>query len=54
MACYPAQALLPNGENAHATIKEPKWWFEKLISFKKEYKDIKILCCVQQKIKKVV
>jgi len=25
-ACYPAVAILPNGENAHCTIKAPEWW----------------------------
>ena len=26
IACYPAQAHLPNGENAHLTIRDPQWW----------------------------
>ena len=26
VACYPAQALLPNGENAHITVRQPLWW----------------------------
>ena len=26
VACYEANALLPNGENAHVTIREPSWW----------------------------
>jgi hypothetical protein len=26
VACYPARALLPNGENAHITIRPPEWW----------------------------
>lgn len=25
-ACYPAQKHLPNGENAHCTIKPVEWW----------------------------
>jgi len=28
IACYPALAHLPNGENAHLTIREPRWWEE--------------------------
>ena len=28
VACYPAKKTLPNGENAHCTIEEPKWWHE--------------------------
>lgn len=26
VACYHADALLPNGENAHITVREPSWW----------------------------
>lgn len=26
VACYPAAALLPNGENAHVTVRDPAWW----------------------------
>jgi hypothetical protein len=26
VACYPAHKLLPNGENAHCTIRPPEWW----------------------------
>ncbi len=29
IACYPAMKTLPNGENAHCTIKESQWWIEK-------------------------
>lgn len=26
VACYSARALLPNGENAHITVRPPMWW----------------------------
>ena len=26
VACYNAAALLPNGENAHITVRPPSWW----------------------------
>lgn len=26
VACYPARALLPSGENAHITVRAPDWW----------------------------
>jgi hypothetical protein len=26
VACYSARALLPNGENAHITVRPPFWW----------------------------
>lgn len=30
IACYPAAKRLPNGENAHCTIRPPEWWDELL------------------------
>ena len=44
LACYPAVALLPNGENAHINVKTPKWWYEKILNLKKKYLKIKIIC----------
>lgn len=32
VACYPARKHLPNGENAHCTIKPVEWWKELLES----------------------
>lgn len=29
VALYPAQKLLPDGSNAHVTLKEPVWWAER-------------------------
>ena len=26
IACYPAKARLPSGDNAHITIRHPQWW----------------------------
>jgi hypothetical protein len=28
VACYPAKTTLPNGENAHATVRPFEWWKE--------------------------
>ena len=38
VACYSAAALLPNGKNAHININNQNWWFEKILSFKKNIK----------------
>ena len=43
VACYPAKALLPNGENSHINIKNHAWWQKKLIKLSEEFKEIKIL-----------
>lgn len=26
VACFPARKTLPNGENAHVTVRPPEWW----------------------------
>ena len=41
---YESLAVLPNGEGAHILIKTPKWWFNKLVYFKKKFKEVRILC----------
>lgn len=30
IACYPAEKNLPNGENAHITLKNPGWWLDRI------------------------
>lgn len=44
VACHPAIALLPNGKNAHINVNRPEWWHHKILSFKKIYNEIKIIC----------
>jgi hypothetical protein len=29
VSCYPARKSLPNGQNAHCTVKDPRWWKER-------------------------
>jgi len=40
VACYPAAAKLPNGENAHITVREPHWWKGMLDSISIEFPDV--------------
>lgn len=42
VACYPAHALLPNGENAHITVRPPFWWRGLFDSVASEYPDITV------------
>ena len=37
ITCYPATQILPNGKNAHYTVKEPSWWNEKLAKYDGKY-----------------
>lgn len=32
VACYPAKKHLPNGENAHITLRKPDWWRRKIVA----------------------
>ena len=42
VACYPARALLPNGENAHITVRPPVWWKGMFDSIAVEYPDVAV------------
>ena len=44
VACHPAIALLPNGNNAHVNVQPPKWWHEKILNFQNKLKNIKVIC----------
>lgn len=48
VACYNARALLPNGENAHITVRPPEWWRGVINAIAVEYPDItvKLYCSV--------
>ena len=33
VACYHANALLPDGSNAHINVNDKDWWFKKILEF---------------------
>lgn len=43
VACYPAAARLPNGENAHITVRHPLWWKGMVDSISVEFPSVSIL-----------
>lgn len=43
VACYDAAALLPNGENAHITVRHPIWWKGVFDSILMDYHNIKLI-----------
>jgi tetratricopeptide (TPR) repeat protein len=49
VACYKARALLPNGENAHITVRPAIWWKGMFDAIAIEYPDIslQLLCSPQ-------
>lgn len=40
VACYPASARLPNGLNAHVTVKSPHWWIGVFDTVQSKYPDV--------------
>lgn len=42
VACYPANAKLPNGENAHITVRPPHWWKGMIDSISIEYPTVSV------------
>ena len=45
VACYEAKAKLPNGENAHITIRSPIWWKGFIDAISSNFKSRTILIC---------
>lgn len=50
VACYPAKKRLPNGENAHCTIREPEWWRQLLSTVSARHPHIKWEVWVQHQV----
>ena len=51
VACYKAAALLPNGENAHITVRSPDWWKGTIDAIAVRYPNIKVLLICSQTFK---
>ena len=43
VACYEAKALLPNGENAHITVRTPAWWKGVIDTVSTNYEDVEVM-----------
>lgn len=43
VACYEAKALLPNGENAHVTVRTPAWWKGVIDSISTGYEEVEVM-----------
>lgn len=43
VACYSAAATLPNGENAHITVRNPHWWKGVVDSISIDYPEVSVL-----------
>ena len=54
VACYDAKAKLPNGENAHVTVRSLTWWKGFLDSISSEFEDKSTLLICTTKDKKIL
>ena len=43
VACYPAAATLPDGTNAHITIRDPNWWKGVFDTLTPEFPDVSVV-----------
>ena len=43
VACYKAAALLPNGENAHITVRSPDWWKGVIDTTASKFGDVEVI-----------
>lgn len=48
IACFPAGKTLPNGENAHCTIKPVDWWKQRLAETTADYPGVGYLIICEQ------
>ena len=48
ISLVPAFAKLPNGENAHCTVKSKEWWYEKLKQYTDRIREIEELTTAQR------
>jgi len=51
IACFPASAVLHNGENAHITVKDPLWWHGFFTPIIQEFLNKKVVCYCSLKTK---
>lgn len=51
IACYPALATLPDGSNAHVTVKNPEWWDGLFYAISQNKRNVKyaIVCAAPQR-----
>lgn len=50
VACYPARKRLPNGENAHCTIKPTEWWIERLAEQARHRPAVRFECVLKHPV----
>jgi hypothetical protein len=48
-ACYRAKKIMPDGTNAHCTIRPPKWWLEQMREASQRNSGLQWTLCTQEK-----
>ena len=54
IACYEAGASLPNGENAHITVRHPFWWKGVVDTVAQEFKEVSVILTCSTEYRKFV
>tara|TARA_B110000014_G_C20009628_1_gene523443 strand:- start:340 stop:957 length:618 start_codon:yes stop_codon:yes gene_type:complete len=54
IACYPAKAKLPNGENAHILVRNPYWWKGIIDGISIDYEDVSVCLLCSTEYKKTI
>ncbi len=49
IACHPARAHLPDGQNAHRTTQPPSWWKPVVEAVAADHPHVKYVCVLEQK-----
>ncbi len=52
VACYPAAKNLPNGENAHCTVRPPAWWCQQLSAASRRSPGVRWILCTQTRARR--
>ena len=48
VACYKAAAMLPTGENAHITVRNPNWWKGMIDAISINYEEVEVVLICSQ------
>jgi hypothetical protein len=54
IACHPAKAKLPNGENAHCTIRPETWWHERLAKAGRRHPGVRYRFVLERKYRNLI
>ena len=54
IACHPAKATLPNGENAHCTVRPEGWWRDRLAEAARNHPGVRYRFILERKYRNLI